>query len=171
MNFLPERIKGILGYLAGGAGLYLIWLILFGDPRPLVLVGGVFVTAFALFLFWRFDLEVDLPLESLFRPLPWGRFFFLLVFEILRSTVRTCYLILTDGVEGRIVAYTTELKTGSTRLLLLNAITLTPVTIGILSENNLVYIHHIGLKSQEDYEEMVDKIQSDFEEPLKAVES
>lgn len=86
---------------------------------------------------------------------------------MLKSTARTCCLNLTGGVEGRIVAYTTDLKTSSTRLFLLNAITLTPITIGILSEDNLIYIHHIGLESQEDYEEMVDKIRTNFEEPLK----
>ncbi len=171
MDFLSGRIKGFLGYLAGGVGLYLIWLVLFRDLRLLVFVGGVFVTGFALFLFWRFDLDIDLPLESLFRPLAWTRFFVILIFEILRSTVLTCYLIITGGIEGRIVAYNTELGTGSTKLFLLNAITLTPITIGILSENNLIYIHHIGLRSQEDYEEMVEKIRSNFEEPLKEVES
>lgn len=167
MDFLSERIKGFLGYLAGGSGLYLIWLVLFKELRLIVLVGGVFVTAFALFLFRRFDLDIDLPLESLLRPLTWMRFFSLLSFEMLKSTARTCYLILTGGVEGRIVAYTTDLKTGSTRLFLLNATTLTPITIGILSEDNLIYIHHIGLESHEDYEKMVDKIRTNFEEPLK----
>lgn len=49
MDFLSERIKGFLGYLAGGSGLYLIWLVLFKEFRLFVLVGGVFVTAFALF--------------------------------------------------------------------------------------------------------------------------
>ncbi len=169
MKELLKKAKALLRYLAGAGTLYLLWLVLFRDLGPVYLIGGVFVVLIVIFLYRRFDLSIDIPIESLGRPLTWLRFFALLLFEIARSTIRTCYLILTGGVEGRIVVYDTELKTGSAKLFLLNSITLTPITIAILSEKNLVYIHHIDLEGQGDYEDMVDKIRSTFEEPLKGL--
>ncbi|MFP4136284.1 MAG: Na+/H+ antiporter subunit E [Candidatus Acetothermia bacterium] len=170
MSRLPKNIKILLSYLFGSATLYLLWVVLFRDLGLVYLVGGIFVVGLVLFLFRRFGLSIDTPIESLGRPLLWLRFFFRLFYEIGRSTVRTCYLIVTGGVEGRIVVYDTGLKSGSGKLFLLNSITLTPITIAILSEGNLVYVHHIDLKGQDEYEEMVDKIRSDFEEPLKELQ-
>lgn len=170
MKELPEKTRTFLGYLFGAGSLYLLWVVLFRNLELIYLLGGVFVVVFVLFLFHRFNLSIDTPIESLGRPLTWLRFFARLLYEIFRSTVRTCYLIVTGGVEGRIVVYDTELKTGSSKLFLLNSITLTPITIAILSEENLVYIHHIDLGGQDEYEEMVDKINSDFEEPLKELQ-
>lgn len=170
MKELPEKTRTFLGYMFGAGSLYLLWVVLFRNLELIYLLGGVFVVVFVLFLFHRFNLSIDTPIESLGRPFTWLRFFARLLCEIFRSTVRTCYLIVTGGVEGRIVVYDTELKTGSSKLFLLNSITLTPITIAILSEENLVYIHHIDLGEQDEYEEMVDKIRSDFEEPLKELQ-
>lgn len=155
-----------LGTLFGWGLLYLLWLVLFREINPIILVSGVFVTGFVVFLYDRFELAVDITPRSLARPLIWIKFFVYLVLEIAKSTARTCYIILTGRVKGKIVAYDTKLESGSGKLFLINSITLTPITIGILSEKNLVYIHHLHLEDRDDYETSVDQIRSSFEEPL-----
>ncbi|MBS3814907.1 Na+/H+ antiporter subunit E, partial [Candidatus Bipolaricaulota bacterium] len=146
--------------------LYLLWLILFREVRPVILVSGAFATGLVVFLYSTFDLTIDISARSLAHPLLWLKFFSLLILEVVKSTVRTCYLILTGDVKGKIIAYDTELESGTGKLFLLNSITLTPITIGILTEKNLVYIHHLELEDRDDYEDVVGEINSSFEEPL-----
>ena len=157
----------LLGLIFGWGLLYLFWWALFGEPKLIPLLAGIFATGGALFLFYRFGLTIDLPLGSIARPLGWLKFFSILIWEIAKSTFWTCYLIVTGGVSGEIVAYDTKLESGYGRLFLINSITLTPTTIGILSEGNLVYIHHINLEGREEYDQLLSKIRSSFEEPLK----
>lgn len=146
--------------------LYLLWLVLFREINPVILVSGAFVTGLVIVLYRTFELSIDIPVRSLTLPLVWIKFFSLLILEIAKSTVRTCYVILTGKTNGKIVAYDTKLESGFGKLFLINSITLTPITIGILSEKNLVYIHHLDLEDRDDYEDMVGKIRSEFEEPI-----
>ena len=166
MNKILDFLGTFFKTLFGWGLLYLLWLILFRDVRPVILVSGAFTTGLVVFLYYTFDLSIDVPARSLARPLLWLKFFSLLILEIAKSTVRTCYLILTGDVKGKIIAYDTELESGTGKLFLLNSITLTPITIGILTEKNLVYIHHLYMKDRDDYEAVVDEIRSKFEEPL-----
>ena len=159
-------LRDILGISVGWGLLFVLWLVLFGNMRPLVLVSGIFATSLVVFLYGIFGLSIDIPGRSLATPLIWLKFFGLLFFEIAKSTVRTCYIILTGRVRGEIVAYDTELESGFGKLFLINSITLTPITIGILSEKNLVYIHHLDIEDREDYKSVVDGIRGMFEEPL-----
>jgi multisubunit Na+/H+ antiporter MnhE subunit len=161
-DFLATSIRALMGW----GLLYLLWLVLFRSIGPVVLVSGVFVTGLVVFLQRTFDLTIDLPLRSLVRPLLWIKFLFALFLEIAKTTIQTCIIILTGRVKGKIIAYDTELESGLGKLFLLNSITLTPITIGILSERNLVYIHHLQLDDREDYKAVVDKIRSTFEEYL-----
>ncbi|MFB6290443.1 MAG: Na+/H+ antiporter subunit E [Candidatus Bipolaricaulia bacterium] len=155
-----------MALLLGEGLLFLLWLVLFGGVGPIIIVSGVLVAGLVVFLYGIFDLKIDIPLRSLARPLLWIKFFSLLVVEIGTTTVLTCYLILTGEVRGKIVAYETDLESGFGKLLLLNSITLTPITIGILSEKDLVYIHHLDLEDRDDYETLVERIRSTSEEPL-----
>ncbi|MCF7890146.1 Na+/H+ antiporter subunit E [Candidatus Bipolaricaulota bacterium] len=166
MKKILQNFELSFGCFVGWGLLYLLWLVLFRKIDPVIMVSGVFVAGFVVFLYGRFELAVDIPLRSLARPLLWIKFFTSLVLEIGKSTVRTCYIILTGRVKGKIVAYDTKLGSGSGRLFLINSITLTPITIGILSEKNLVYIHHLHIEDRDDYEAVVDKIRSTFEDPL-----
>ncbi len=166
MNKIRGLVKTFLGTLIGGGTLYLLWLVLFREINPVILVSGVFVIGLVILLYRTFELSIDIPVRTLMLPLIWLKFFALLILEIARSTVRTCYIILTGKANGKIVAYDTRLESGFEKLFLLNSITLTPITIGILSEKNLVYIHHLDLRDRDDYEDMVEKIRSEFEEPI-----
>lgn len=163
---MRNSLEAFLGTLVGWGLLYLLWLVLFREIDPVILVSGVFVTGFVVFLYRRFELTVDIPVRSLTRPLTWIKFFASLILEIGKSTVMTCYIILTGKVKGKIVAYDTKLESGSGKLFLINSITLTPITIGILSEKNLVYIHHLHIEDRDDYKAVVEQIRSTFEEPL-----
>ncbi|MFP4588898.1 MAG: Na+/H+ antiporter subunit E [Candidatus Acetothermia bacterium] len=153
--------------LGGWCVLVVLWWVLSGgsDSLAVILVGALGALAI-LFLYRRFELAVDIPLRSATYPLLWLKFLFILLVQIGIATARTCYLILTGDIEPKIVAYNTKLERGSSRLFLLNSITLTPTTIAILSEKELVYIHHISLGDKEDYDQMVDGIKSSFEKPL-----
>lgn len=166
MNKIWDFLGTFLETLFGWGLLFLLWLILFREVRPVILVSGAFATGLVIFLSYTFDLTIDVPARSLARPLLWLKFFSLLILEVVKSTVRTCYLILTGDVKGKIIAYDTELESGTGKLFLLNSITLTPITIGILTEKNLVYIHHLDLEDRDDYEDVVSEINSSFEEPL-----
>jgi multisubunit Na+/H+ antiporter MnhE subunit len=57
------------------------------------------------------------------------------------STLMTAWLILTGKEEGRMMALPLRVKDPLARFLLLNAITLTPSTISLLIEGDLLYIH------------------------------
>lgn len=166
MNKILSFFGTFLKTLFGWGLLYLLWLILFRDVHPVILVSGAFATGLVVFLYYTFDLSIDVPARSLARPLLWLKFFSLLILEVVKSTISTCYLILTGDVKGKIIAYDTELESGTGKLFLLNSITLTPITIGILTEKNLVYIHHLYLKDRDDYKAVVDEIRSKFEQPL-----
>ncbi len=166
MKKILTYLESFFGLVVGWGLLYLLWLILFREVSTIILVSGVFATGLVVYLFFVFELSIDIPGRSLARPLLWLKFLAFLVVEVVKSTLRTCFLILTGDVKGRIVAYDTQLESGTGKLFLLNSITLTPITIGILSEENLVYIHHLHLEGRDDYRDVVDKIRSTFEEPL-----
>ena len=153
--------------LIGWALLFAFWWILAGMSRPIIFGLGMVLAAAVIGMYRRFELSIDLSLSSLKHPLLWLKFLFSLIAQICISTMRTCYFILTDKTEPKIVAYETDLQTGYGLLFLLNSITLTPTTIAILSEGNLVYIHHLHIKDQVDYEKMSSSIRSHFEKPLK----
>ena len=166
MKKLWTFVEDFLVPFLGWGLLYALWLVLFGETGPIVLLSGVFVTGLVVFLYRTFELTIDIPVRSLALPLIWLRFFALLLLEIGKTTAQTCYIILTGRTRGEIVAYDTKLESGFGKLFLLNSITLTPITIGILSEKNLVYIHHLDLEDRDDYRSVVDGIRSNFEEPL-----
>jgi len=61
--------------------------------------------------------------------------------RLICSTLYTCRVILTGKEEGRIVAVPTEIADPIGALLLSHSITLTPSTIALLLEGDLLYIH------------------------------
>lgn len=168
MKSLKTIFKKTIRLAVGWSILLFLWWILAEDSgRPIVLLIGVLGSGGVIFLYHRFDLSIDIPMSSLALPVLWIKFFLILISEIGKTTIRTCYLIITGKFEPKIIAYETELETGYGLLFLLNSITLTPTTIAVLSEKNLIYIHHLQLEDKEDYEETTRKINSNFENPLK----
>jgi len=73
-----------------------------------------------------------------------GRLFAFLVTLLARLVVSTCYtswLILSGKGEGRLMALPIRVEHPLGRFALLNSITLTPSTISLLAEGDIVYLH------------------------------
>jgi multisubunit Na+/H+ antiporter MnhE subunit len=82
-------------------------------------------------------------------------YFVTLLFRLVLSTIRTSWLILAGKEEGQIVALPTSMKNPFGRFILLHSITLTPSTIALLSEEDLLYIHWLRPRGRRgDWEEI-----------------
>lgn len=163
MKKVQTYIKIIFGW---GLLLVLWWILTTETQFYIASIIGLLATGLIIILYCRFDLSIDIPPTTLLKPLLWIKFLSYLVFRISVSTALTCYLILTNNIKPKIVAFDTKLETKYGLLFLCNSITLTPTTIAIFEENKLIYIHHLYLEDQDDYEQMVDRICLYFETPL-----
>jgi len=81
------------------------------------------------------------------RPVRLLQFALALAGRFLYSTLFTSWLILSGGEEGRMMALPTRITDPVGRFLLSNAITLTPSTISLLTEDDLLYIHWLQRRS------------------------
>ena len=150
--------------LLGIAILWMVWLALTRTlALPFVIVG--LASAALVVLFWRALMpQVPASLSMLVRhPIQLARFIAVLVRRFVHSTLRTTWLILTGGEEGRMMALPIRIQDSLARFILLNSITLTPSTISLLIEDDLLYIHWLQpAKGQGDWRE----IKESFEERL-----
>lgn len=156
--------------MIGWGILFVLWWIPSSDSSVLVTSAvGLFATATVVVLFHRFELRVDIPLSGLIKPWLWLKFFSYLLWRVGLSTVRTCYLILTGDLDQKIFIYESNLKNRTGLLLLLNSITLTPTSIAILHEDDLIYVHHLSIRDKKDYETLIEEIERNLENPLAAL--
>jgi multisubunit Na+/H+ antiporter MnhE subunit len=110
---------------------------------------GVIVAAGVTFVQQRlFPTSTLLPRSLLRRPHRVVAFLTTLIFRFITSTLRTCGMIISGKEEGRIVALPIHVKDPLARFLLLNSITLTPSTISLLLEGDLLYIHWLREKGR-----------------------
>ncbi len=124
------------------AVLLIVWIALTRSSDPYILITGIIVAAGVTFVQHRlFPTRILLSRVFLRRPHRVVAFFTTLFFRFITSTLRTCGLILAGKEEGRIVALPIRVKDPFARFLLLNSITLTPSTISLLLEGDLLYIH------------------------------
>ncbi len=125
--------------------LIIVWAVLVRRPDGASLGIGIASSAFALLmggiLFPHRRRFLPAPVR---RPLSFLRLLLSLAVRVTVSTVRTSCLIIFGGEEGRIIALPTRIAAPFGRLLLLNAITLTPSTISRLIDRDLLYIHWLG---------------------------
>ena len=141
-----------------------IWLLLTHRLDAPALVVGVFVGGFVCLaqrmLFRRHDRLVSTLLRHPVRSL---RYIGLLAWRFLISTGYTIRLILLGDEEGRIVALPLRLRHPIGQLLLLNSITLTPSTISLLVEGNLLYIHWLRAReAQGDWEAIKETLEREL---------
>lgn len=122
--------------------LLVIWLALTRTLAYPFLIAG-FLSSLVVAVFWR-TLMPTMPtsIYKLFtRPVRLVRFVFMLIKRFLVSTLHTTWLILSGGEEGRIMALPIRVEDTLARFILQNSITLTPSTISLLVEEDLLYIH------------------------------
>ena len=141
-----------------------IWLLLTRRLDAPALVVGVFVAGCVCLaqrmLFRRHDRLMSTLLRHPVRSL---RYVGILAWRFLISTGYTIRLILLGDEEGRIVALPLRLRHPIGRLLLLNSITLTPSTISLLVEGDLLYIHWLRARNaQGDWETIKETLEREL---------
>ena len=141
-----------------------IWLLLTRRLDAPALVVGVVVAGCVCLaqriLFRRHDRLMSMLLRHPVRSL---RYIGILAWRFLISTGYTIRLILLGDEEGRIVALPLRLQHPIGRLLLLNSITLTPSTISLLVEGDLLYIHWLRARNAEgDWETIKETLEGEL---------
>lgn len=141
-----------------------IWLVLTRRLDVPALLVGVFVAGVACLsqrmLFRRHDRLISTLLR---RPVRSLRYVGILAWRFVISTGYTIRLILLGDEEGRIVAVPLRLHHPIGQLLLLNSITLTPSTISLLVEEDLLYIHWLRARdAQGDWEAIKETLEREL---------
>jgi multisubunit Na+/H+ antiporter MnhE subunit len=123
-------------------GLFGLWIALTRSTDPYVLIAGIAVAAGVTLVQHHLFPTINLRHSSLLRrPHRIIAFLATLSLRFVTSTINTCGLILSGREEGRIVALPIRVEDPFAQFLLLNSITLTPSTISLLLEGDLLYIH------------------------------
>jgi len=140
--------------LATALALMVIWFLLTRRlDAPTLAIGLFAVGLVCVVQRLMFRQHERLISSLLFHPLQSLRYVGVLMWRFVASTAYTIRLILTGNEEGRIVALPLRLRHPIGQLLLLNSITLTPSTISLLIEGDLLYIHWLrGRNERGDWE-------------------
>lgn len=104
-------------------------------------IGVVAATAIVLLQRLLFPREEPVVTSLLKRPGALLRFVTTLAIRLVVSTLHTSWLILTGREEGRFMALPLRVEHPLGQFVLLNSITLTPSTISLLVEGDVVYLH------------------------------
>jgi multisubunit Na+/H+ antiporter MnhE subunit len=133
--------------LGGMVALMVLWIALTRRfDLPSLAVGIVASTSVLLVQRVLLPRHEHLAWELGRRPIRLLLFLFTLAFRFASSTLLTSRLILFGGEEGRMMALRTRVEHPVGRFVLLNSITLTPSTISLLVEDDLLYIHWLERK-------------------------
>jgi multisubunit Na+/H+ antiporter MnhE subunit len=118
------------------------WIALSRSLDPWRALIGLFVALGIVLLQRRLFPRVERFVWSLLkRPGALLRFAATLVARLIVSTLHTSWLILTGREEGRFMALPLGVSDPLGQFLLLNSVTLTPSTISLLVEGDVVYLH------------------------------
>ena len=135
--------------VVGSLVIFILWLLLVREWTASSLAAGAVVALVAVGL-QRLLLGRPTSAAAFFRR-PWGvvAFLFTLIGRLTVSTLYTCRLILFGGEEGRIIALPIRIDDPFAQYVLLHSITLTPSTISLLLDGDLLYIHWLAAKGSE----------------------
>ncbi|GAB6053961.1 Na+/H+ antiporter subunit E [Magnetospira thiophila] len=150
--------------------LVLFWILLNGNLAADTLLIGVMAALVITFFFRN-----GLSFLSDYRFLP-GSFvatvFFVLYFfkELVKSNINLALIVLSPSLPVRpgIVKVRTRLKSRMGRLMLANAITLTPGTLTVGLEDEWLYIHWVSMESA-DIDQATESIVAGFERYLEVM--
>ena len=126
----------------GTIALFIVWVALTRTLAMPYAIAGI-VSSVIVVLFWHAAMpKAPTSVYKLIRhPIRLLRFVLALIRRFAVSTLTTSWLILTGGEEGRMMALPIRVSDPLARFILLNSITLTPSTISLLAEDDLLYIH------------------------------
>ncbi len=130
--------------LAVGGALWGLWVLLWREPSwPLILAGCFF--PLGLWLARRTG-RVALAFPSgFFRVDLWLLFFGLVGARIVVAVAQTAWTAVKGDIQPGVVAVPLRVRAEMAQLLLLWAITVTPGTIGLLVEDDVLYVHFLRL--------------------------
>jgi len=139
-----------------------VWVALSRGVNLPGLLAGILAAGIVVLVQRRlFPASAPLPALLLRRPQWLLAFVAVFLYRFLTSTLRTCRLILFGGNEGRIVALPIRIEHPIGQFVLLNAITLTPSTISLLIEGDLLYIHWLKAEgSRGDWKAIKESLES-----------
>jgi len=130
-----------LGAAVISALLWGSWVALWRQASLPVLLGGVWLPLVLLGATAAKRLRVPFPARAWLRLDLWGAFLFLMAWRVLWAVASTAWAILRGQARPGVVAFPLRLRSDMGRLLLLWAITVTPGTIALLLEGDLLYVH------------------------------
>lgn len=147
--------------------LMIIWLLINNSFNPEIIGVGVILSLVLAIIFGR---RTDVLNEFKFTP---TAFFYTIVYlfvffwELLKSNIDVASRVLRPSlpINPGIVKTKTVLKSKMARMILTNSITLTPGTLTVDVEDDILYIHWIDVES-EDIEVASEKIVKKFEKIL-----
>lgn len=127
--------------------LLFLWLAIGRNSDPWAIAIGIVSAVVVLLLQRRLFPSISLfPLRLLCRVHYLIHFLLTFCIRFVISTIHTSRLIILGGEEGQIIALPIEIDDPFARFILLNSITLTPSTISLLLEGDLLYIHWLRKK-------------------------
>ncbi|MFO7676371.1 MAG: Na+/H+ antiporter subunit E [bacterium] len=143
------RTARVLCYWLGGFG---VWLLLTWTLNTASLVLGAVVSLIAALVFGS---ELPLSPARLFNPARW---FWVLVYipvfgyQVIKANIDVALRVLSPGLQLKpgIVKIRTTLKTDIARTFLANSITLTPGTMTVDIKDDVLYIHWIEVRSEDE---------------------
>jgi multicomponent Na+:H+ antiporter subunit E len=170
MEMNTSMRKSVIPTIATWIGLLILWILFSGSLDGQELVAGAVISAFAAIIVagqigsgWR-------PAVSLRRLLYLFGFLVYLAVAVVRSNLQMAAIVLSPRLHIRpgIVRVKTRLKSPVGRLILANAITLTPGTLTVDADGEDFFIHWVNVEA-EDAEEATAKIVSGFETYLEVI--
>lgn len=142
--------------------LMLVWLALTRTLAFPSVIAGL-LSSLLVAVFWR-SIMPGIPTsihKLLNHPVRFARFALTLAKRFVVSTLHTTWLILRGREEGRMMALPVRVKDTLARFMLLNSITLTPSTISLLVEDDLLYIHWLQASGgQGDWREIKESLEA-----------
>lgn len=155
-------------YLLGFAGGLVLWMLLAGSIQPPELAAGALVSLAAVVVFRRNLVLLDGIRLVPAAPLSLLRYLAAFLVALLRANLDMARRVLSPSLplNPAIVQVRTSLRSPLGRLMLANSITLTPGTLTVDVEDDVLHIHWIDTGAADDLEARSAAIAADFERHL-----
>lgn len=134
-------MRWMLGAVGTGGVLWGLWLVLWRSVSWPVVASGALFPFGLVFLSGLGRIRPAVPSRVWLRLDLWMAFSLLLILRVAYAVLSTAFTLLMGKEAPGIVAVPVRLRSGMGRLLLLWAVTVTPGTIALLLEGDLLYVH------------------------------